>query len=175
MGPETTYSRAQLPSVNAYWTTMLIKGVAFFKRIITGDETCVHHFELKSKCQSMEWKCWELPVKKKFKIQPSAGKVMLTIFWDSQGPVLEQYLEKGSTATVHVIQWDAERQTEACKTDQMPRPVFERFFLLHDNSRPHTAVHTVQTFQELGFKVFEQSAYSSELTPLDYHLFGPLR
>jgi len=33
-------------------------------------------------------------VKKKFKSQPSARKVMLTIFWDSQGVLLEHYLER---------------------------------------------------------------------------------
>jgi len=33
------------------------------------------------------------PVKKKFKSQPTAGKVMLTLFWDSQRPVLGHYHE----------------------------------------------------------------------------------
>jgi hypothetical protein len=32
-----------------------------------------------------------ITVKKKFKSQPSAGKLMLAEFWDSQGPVLEYY------------------------------------------------------------------------------------
>ena len=32
-------------------------------------------------------------VAKKFKTQPSAGKLMLTVFWDSQGPILETYQE----------------------------------------------------------------------------------
>jgi len=33
----------------------------------------------------------------KFKSQQSAGKFMLTGFWDSQGPILEHYQERGST------------------------------------------------------------------------------
>jgi hypothetical protein len=32
----------------------------------------------------------------KFKTQPSAGKLMLTIFWDSQGHILQTHLERGT-------------------------------------------------------------------------------
>jgi hypothetical protein len=67
----------------------------FLSRIVTGDETWVHHYEPESKWQSMEWKHRGLPTKKKFKTQSSAGKMMLTVFWDSKGPILEDYLEKG--------------------------------------------------------------------------------
>ena len=58
------------------------EGEAFLSRIVTGDETWVHHYAPESKRQSMEWKHPGSPAKKKFKTQPSAGKVMLTIFWD---------------------------------------------------------------------------------------------
>ena len=34
---------------------------------------------------------------KKVQTQPSAGKLMLTVFWDSQGPVLEYYQERSTT------------------------------------------------------------------------------
>ena len=43
------------------------------------------------------WNVRGSPAKKKFKTQPSAGKVILTIFWDSKGSILEDYLEKGRT------------------------------------------------------------------------------
>jgi hypothetical protein len=32
-----------------------------------------------------------VPIKKKFKPQPTAGKVMFTLFWDSQGSLPEHY------------------------------------------------------------------------------------
>ena len=72
-------------------------GEAFLTRIVTGDETWVHHYALESKHQSMEWKHPGSRVKKKFKSQPSARKAMLTIFWDSQGAILVHYLERGTT------------------------------------------------------------------------------
>ena len=57
----------------------------------------VHHFAPESKRHSMEWKHPGSPVKKTFKSHPSVGKVILTIFWDSQGLILEHYLERGTT------------------------------------------------------------------------------
>lgn len=36
------------------------------------------------------------PIKNTFKFQPTLGKVMLiTLFWDLQGQILEHYQEKG--------------------------------------------------------------------------------
>jgi hypothetical protein len=66
-------------------------------RIVTGDEMCAHHYEPKSKNQSMAWKHPGSPMKKEFKTRSSAGKVMLTIFWDSKGPILEDYRKSGSS------------------------------------------------------------------------------
>jgi len=75
------------------------EGDNFLQQIVTGDETWIHHYEPKSKEQSMQWKHPSSPTAKKFKMQPSAGKLMLTIFWDSQGPILETYQERGTTVT----------------------------------------------------------------------------
>jgi hypothetical protein len=40
---------------------------------------------------------------------------------------------------------------------------------------PYTAIHTVQTLVKLGFEVLDHPAHSPDLTPLDCHLFGPLK
>ena len=72
------------------------EGDAFLDRIITGDETWVHHYEPECKRQIMEWKHPQSPIREKFKGQPSAGKLMLIVFWDSQGPILEHYQERSS-------------------------------------------------------------------------------
>ena len=75
------------------------EGDNFLQQIVAVDETWVHHYEPESKWQSMQWKHPSSPVAKKFKMQPSAGKLMLTVFWDSQGPILETYQESGTTVT----------------------------------------------------------------------------
>jgi hypothetical protein len=50
-------------------------------RIVTGDELWVYQYQPESKRAS--------PSTKKFKVMPSAGKVMLTEFWDSVSPLSE--------------------------------------------------------------------------------------
>jgi len=52
---------------------------SFLVCIITGDEKWHHHYEPESKQQSMEWLHLNSPLKKKFKMQPSAGKVMYAL------------------------------------------------------------------------------------------------
>ena len=41
----------------------------FIERVVTQDETWVHHFDLESKMQSKQWKHPGSPSPKKFKIQ----------------------------------------------------------------------------------------------------------
>jgi hypothetical protein len=66
-------------------------------RIVTGDKSCVHHYQLISKCASMQWEHPSSSLTKKFKVtsMPSAGKVMLTMFWDSQGVLLAHFQKCG--------------------------------------------------------------------------------
>ena len=69
----------------------------FLQRIVTGNESWVHHFEPESKKASMEWRHPTSPRPKKFKFQQSAGKVMVTVFWDSVGVILVDFISKGAT------------------------------------------------------------------------------
>ena len=57
--------------------------------------TLVHHFDPDSKMQSMQWKHPGSPPPKKFKRVSSAGKVMASVFWDSQGVIMIDDLEQG--------------------------------------------------------------------------------
>jgi len=47
--------------------------------IITGDEMWIHHWDPDTKQESMHWKHVNYPPPKKFRTQPSAGKVMATM------------------------------------------------------------------------------------------------
>ena len=71
----------------------------FFKRLITQDETWVHHYDPETKVLSMQWKHFASPPPKKARVQPSAGKVMLTVFWDQDGVVMTDFLAKATTIT----------------------------------------------------------------------------
>ena len=58
-------------------------------------EIWVHHFDPESKMQIKQWKHPGSPPPKKFKRVHSAGKVMASIFWDSQEVIMIDYLEQG--------------------------------------------------------------------------------
>jgi hypothetical protein len=66
------------------------EGEDMFNRVVTGDESWVHHYQPESKHASVQWRHPSLNSTKKFKVTPSSGKVTLTVFWDSQGVLLAQ-------------------------------------------------------------------------------------
>ncbi|GFR95722.1 histone-lysine N-methyltransferase SETMAR [Elysia marginata] len=63
------------------------EGEEFIQRIVTGDESWVHHHDPESKRQSMEYRHKSSPSPRKLKVVASARKVMLTVFWDSNHKV----------------------------------------------------------------------------------------
>ena len=58
------------------------------RRVVTQDETRVHHFDSKAKQQGMQWKHTGSSTPKKLKRDSSAVKVMTLPFWDSQGVII---------------------------------------------------------------------------------------
>ena len=66
---------------------------------VTVDETWVHYYEPENKAQSRQLVGPGFPRPKKFKTQPSADKVMATVFWDAKGVIMLDILSKRSTIT----------------------------------------------------------------------------
>ena len=71
----------------------------FLSSLVTVDETWIHYYEPENKAQSRQWVGPGSPRPKKFKTQPSAGKVVATVFWDAQGVIMLDFLAKKSTIT----------------------------------------------------------------------------
>ena len=67
--------------------------------LVTVYETWVHYYEPENKAQSRQWVGPGSPRPQKFKTQPSAGKVMATVFWDAKGVIMLDFLPKRSTIT----------------------------------------------------------------------------
>jgi hypothetical protein len=63
----------------------VVEGDNCLRRVFDGDDTWIDHFTVTSKGSTMEWKDTGLPRKKKFTVTPSAGEVLVTVFWDSSG------------------------------------------------------------------------------------------
>ena len=66
--------------------------------LVTVNETWVHYYEPENKAQSRQRVGPGSPRPKKFKAQPSAGKVMATVFWDAKGVIMD-FLPKRSAIT----------------------------------------------------------------------------
>src|SRR5436189_5274355 len=71
----------------------------FWRRLITVNETWIHHYTPETKIQSKQWTAKEKPAPKKAKTVFSAGKVMGLFFCDSHGVILIDYFQKGKTIT----------------------------------------------------------------------------
>jgi len=122
----------------------------------------------------MQWKQLLSPANKEFKTQASAGKVMLTVFWDINTSILAHFQEKGEKVTSARYSDMLVNYLKAAIGSKRRRLLSNRVLLLHDNARPHTAAHTVNTLRVLKFVVLKHPPYSPDLAPSGFHLFGPI-
>ena len=71
----------------------------FVCQFLTMGETWIHHYTPESKQQSKQWTEAGCSVPKKTRSIPSAGKVIVSVFWDAVGVLCIDYLERGKTIT----------------------------------------------------------------------------
>ncbi|KAJ4446857.1 hypothetical protein ANN_13557 [Periplaneta americana] len=154
----------QVPSYGA-------KSDAFLDQIVTGDETWVRYVNAETKLQSMQWGHTHSPKKPtKCRQTLSTTKLMATVFWDTKGILLVEFLERN--ATINAERYcntptNLKRAIQNKRRDMLnPGAIF-----LHDNARPHTARRTATKLQEFNWKVLDHPPYSPDLVPSDYHLF----
>jgi histone-lysine N-methyltransferase SETMAR len=110
-----------------------------------------------------EWKHPGSPMKYKFKSQPSAGKVMLTLFWDSQGLILDHYLKRGTRVNSVLYSEMLSTKLKPVILNKCRGLLSTGVLLLQNNAHPHTTIHTVQILVKLGFDVLDHPAYSPDL------------
>ena len=72
---------------------------------------------------------------------------MLTVFWDSQGPILETYQEHGTTVTSAMYCDTLQRELKPAIRPKRRGKLSKEILLLHDNAHPHTAAHTLETLR----------------------------
>ena len=96
---------------------------------------------------------------------------MLTVFWDSQGPILETYQERGTTVTSATYCDMLKRELKPAIRYKRRGKLSKEILLLHNNAHPHT----LETLKQLKWEAMEHPPYCPELAPSDFHLFGPLR
>lgn len=143
-------------------------------RIVTGDETWIHHWDPDTKQESMQWKHANSPPPRKFHTQPSAGKVMATIFWDCKGVLLVDYLPHKTTMTGSYYGELLRNLRQAVKEKR--RGMLTRGpLLLHDNAPAHMSRVAQAVVKDIGFEQLSHPPYSPDLAPSDFYLFRHLK
>jgi histone-lysine N-methyltransferase SETMAR len=146
----------------------------FLRRFVTMDETWIHHYTPESKQQSKQWVGAHGSAPKRPRTQQTAGKVMASVFWDANGVIFIDYLEKGKTITGAYYAALLDRLVDELKKK---RPhLAKKKVLFHDDNAPsHTSNIGKAKKHELGFESFDQPPYSPDLAPSDYYLFPNLK
>ena len=138
----------------------------FMHRFVTQDETLVNHFDLDATKQGMKWKLIGSPTPKKFKRVSSAGKVMASIFWDSQGVIMVDYLAEGHM--INGVYYAEELRWLHQEIVNKRRGKLTRGILpLQDNAPAHTSQVAIATMTKCSFKVLPHPPYSQDLAPPD--------
>lgn len=146
----------------------------FCRRLVTMDETWVHHFDPETKRQSMSWKRPSSPSIKKFRVAPTAGKVMASVFWDSEGILFIDYMPKGQTITGPYYANLIPKVREAIKEKRRGKLSLGVLFL-QDNAPAHRSEVALNAIRCAGFNLLDHPPYSPDLAPSDFHLFPKLK
>ena len=110
----------------------------------------------------------------KFHKIASAGKIMASVFWDSEGVLMIGYLETGKTVT-GVYYAELIRKLRSA-TKEKRRGKLSHGVLLHQDDAPaHNSAVAMATIRECGFELLSQPPYSPHLAPSDYHMFRSLK
>ena len=84
----------------------------FLSCLITVDETWVHYYEPENEAQSRQWVEHGSRRPKNFKTQPSAGKMMTTVFWDIEGVIMLDFTQEKYNKWS--VLWKLARPAENC-------------------------------------------------------------
>jgi len=148
--------------------------IEFYRRYVTMDETWLHHYTPESKRQSAEWTAVDEPNPKQGKTQQSAGKVMASVFWDANGVIFIDYLQKGTTINSDYYCALLDRlKTEIAK--KRPHLQKKKVLFHQDNAPCHKSMKTMAKLNELRFELLTHPPYSPDLAPSDFFLFSDLK
>jgi histone-lysine N-methyltransferase SETMAR len=168
--PEMKKNRLECSDLNL---TLMRQDPNFFSRVVTGDETWVHHYDPETKQESMQWTHQGSPPPKKFKVQKSAGKIMATVFWDIEGILLIEYMPHKTTITG--ASYATIESLRQAFLEKRRGKLARGILLLQDNASSHTSRVATAAVEKAGFGQLDHPPYSPDLAPSDYFLFGPLK
>ncbi|GBL79465.1 Mariner Mos1 transposase [Araneus ventricosus] len=130
------------------------------------DEYWCHLYTPESKKTSMQWKHTSSP--------PPGKSKANRFFFNCRGPLLIDFLPQGSTINSTQYCSTLTKLREAIRSKR-PSLLTQQVILLHNNVRSHVSHETYTTSQKFRWEVLEHPPYSPDLSPCDFHIFGPLK
>ena len=122
----------------------------------------------------MEWRTKGSPSPIKAKSAKSAGKVMLTVFWDAKGVIMTDSLPRGKTVTSEYYSNLLIKLRRTMSTTRKLRRN-DQLLLLQDNAPAHKARNTMNTCLDLNIRILPHPPYSPDLAPSDFFLFPSMK
>ncbi|UYV74832.1 hypothetical protein LAZ67_12001195 [Cordylochernes scorpioides] len=151
--PKTTVDRIMrehlgLRKLSARWVPKLLTPI---KRLV---QATIHAMET-----------LRFPSPQKAKTVPTAGKVMVSVFWDSEGVLLLDFLNKGQTITGDYYANLVKQLREAIKEKR--RGKLSRKIVYHqDNAPSQRSLQAMATIYDSGFELLPHAPYSPDLARL---------
>jgi len=99
---------------------------------------------------------------------------MASVFWDAEGILFIDYLEKGKTITG---EYYCNLLTRLDKKILEKRPGLQKKKIIfhQDNAPAHKSILAMGKLRDLHYELLEHPPYSPHLTPSDFYLFPKLK
>lgn len=134
--------------------------------VVTGDESWIF-FDNQGTAE------WVFPGEQRtlgVKRQQGAKKLMLVVFFNSQKIILADFIPEGTTLDALSFCDILDRLVQ-----QLSAPRSRSVWLHVDNASSHRAKRTSDHLHEIGLSPMPHPAYSPDLAPSDFYLFGRLK
>ena len=109
---------------------------------------------------------------KNFRVQKSAGKVLVSIFWDQDGILLTDFLPKGQTINVQYCSSMLLQLKDILKEKRCGK-FTKGVLFLYDNT--HRTLAALKKLYYLGFQCLDKPLHFPDLAPSDHRLFPGLK
>jgi hypothetical protein len=148
------------------------EGDVFLHQTVTGDESWVYIMNHRGRDNRCSGSTRRLRPTKYSRHRLLLGKS----YWPSFGMSMALYWCTSRKRVKPRLYTDMlVNELKSAKRSKRRGLLSKRVLLLHDNARPHTAAHTVDTLRALKFEVLKHPQYSPELAQSDFHFVGPTK
>ena len=99
---------------------------------------------------------------------------MASIFWDSQGVIMIDYLKQGGTINSAYYAGELRLLRQEIARKRRGK-LIHRVLLLQDNAPAHTSQVVMTAATECGFEILPHLPYFPDMVPYDFYLFPKLK